>query len=487
MQQAQVVIVGSGFAGLCMGIRLKQAGVEPLILEKENRIGGTWRDNTYPGCACDTQSHHYSFSFERNPDWSRTFSTQPEILAYLEHCAQKYDLFDYIRFQSEVTTAQYDQDKGHWLVHTRGGERFTCSALVSAVGQLNHPVYPDIPGLDQFKGAIFHSAKWDHSFDLTNKRVAVIGNGASAVQLIPSIAAQVSHLKVFQRSANWLVPRNDKVYSKRFKWGLRNIPLLGRAYRYYIYWLWEWSWPSFVRNSKAARKKERERCVAIQSEVNQQSLAEVLTPDYEFGCKRILLSDDYYSAIQRSNVELVTDGIESITADGLKTRNGQQHIVDCIVLATGFKSWDFLAPMRVEGEDGALLSEVWGDAPEAYLGIAVAGFPNLFILYGPNTNLGHNSIIFMIECQVNYVLRCIKRLLQQKLHSLSVKPDAMARFNHRLHNQLNKTAWVGSCNSWYKSADGRVINNWSSHTISYWWRTRRPDWNDFKIRRNDSP
>jgi cation diffusion facilitator CzcD-associated flavoprotein CzcO len=473
--QTSVLIIGAGISGICMGVRLGQAGIPYLVLEKANRVGGTWRENTYPGCACDTQSHHYCFSFELNPDWSRVYAEQPQILTYLEHCSQKYGVAEHIRFQQEIIRATFDATAGDWSVETASGETFSARILVSAVGQLNRPALPEIPGLRSFQGAMFHSAQWDHDFNLTNKDVAVIGNGASALQLIPRLAAAVRQLNVFQRSPNWLVPKGDRSFRTWEKWIFRRIPIIARLYRYWIYWNWERSWPEFLKDSAAAKRKKRRLSTHIATEVASPDLAQALVPDYPVGCKRVLLTDDYYQTMQLENVTLITDPIARIESDGLVTPNGQKHVVDCIVLATGFQATDFLAPMEIRGMNGMTLNETWRNGPEAYLGMTVPGFPNFFMLYGPNTNLGHNSIIFMIECQARYISRAIETIIERNLVFMDVKPETMSGFNDNLHEQMKKTAWVGGCSSWYKTPDGKVVNNWSTTTYRYWWQTRRPN------------
>jgi cation diffusion facilitator CzcD-associated flavoprotein CzcO len=452
-----VAIIGAGAGGLCMGMR------------------------TYPGCACDTQAHHYSYSFAPNPDWSRRYAEQPEILAYLERCAVDYGLGPHIRFNQEVTAARFDEAAGRWTVKTASGEGVTARFVVSAVGQLNRPAYPDIPGLDSFAGTAIHSAEWNHDHDMTGETVAVVGNGASAIQLIPHVARRAKRFLIFQRSPNWVETKNDRLF-KGWERGLfRTFPWLRRLYRWSIYWRWERSWPEFLQDTPAARKKEQRLSAGIARQVAETGLSEALTPDYPVGCKRVLLADDYYETLMRPNVEVVTAAIERIEPHAVVTADGKAHAIDTLVLATGFKSLEFLAPMEVRGLGARSLREGWQDGAEAYLGITVAGYPNFFMLYGPNTNLGHNSIIFMIECQVRYVLRCIREALGRDLLYLDLKPEAMARFNRTLQAELGKTAWAGGCRSWYKTAAGRVTNNWSTTTYRYWWQTRRPRLRDYRL------
>jgi cation diffusion facilitator CzcD-associated flavoprotein CzcO len=475
------VVIGAGFAGLCMGIKLRQAGLRFRILEKAGNVGGTWRDNTYPGCACDTQSHHYSLSFATNPDWSRRYASQPEILAYLKKVARDHELLPTIHFGEHVTEAHYSDTDGLWHISTASGARYNARFLISCVGQLNHPADPDIPGLSRFKGARFHTARWDHRYNLRGKKVAVIGSGASAIQLIPPVAAQADQLHVFQRSPNWVVPRDDRTFSDTEKQRFRKFPLLARLYRYRIYWGWERSWPEFLKGSRTAQRRTREISAGIAQKVTDPTLAGKLTPDYPLGCKRILLADDFYPAMQRDNVELITQGIEKIDNKGLITDSGERYDVDCIITATGFKSHYFLKDIDLRGRNGLSLHDHWNGRPHAYLGICVPGFPNFFMSYGPNTNLGHNSIVFMIECQARFIMNAVARASADGSKAIEVRDSAMTAHLAKLDRDMERTSWVGSCSSWYKNEDGQVINNWSTTTYRYWWQTRRPNWSDFNL------
>jgi cation diffusion facilitator CzcD-associated flavoprotein CzcO len=466
-----------------MGIRLKQSGIHSFtVYEKSERVGGTWFENTYPGAGCDVPSHLYCFSFEPNPEWSRKFSPQAEIQNYFEHCTDKYGLREHIRFGCEIESARYDDEQRVWRLRTAAGEPIEADIVVSGTGQLNRPHVPQIPGLDDFAGTAFHSARWNHDYDFTGKNVAVIGNGASAIQFIPCLAPQAAKLTVFQRTANWVVPRNDKTYSERAKWIFGHVPLVLRLYRAWIYFLLEIRFFGFFKDSWLGRKVQEAATQYMESIITDPELRRVLTPDYPSGCKRILISDDYFQALARPNVDVVTSGVERVTRDAVVTGDGRVHAADAIVFATGFEATSFLAPMRFEGAGGRLLSDVWGKGAEAYLGVAVAGFPNLFLLYGPNTNLGHNSILFMIECQVGYVLQCIRDLLRRERRSLAVRPEAMARYNEELQSALHETAWDAGCTSWYKTESGKVTNNWSGFAVEYWWRTLRPDPDAFETR-----
>jgi cation diffusion facilitator CzcD-associated flavoprotein CzcO len=480
----RIVIIGSGFGGLCMGMELKRAGIESFtILEKADRIGGTWRDNTYPGAACDSPSFVYCFSFEQKTDWSRKWAPQPEILAYVEHCARKYDLYPHIRFNTEVASARFDGDAGVWRLRTTTGEDIEAEVVVSGTGQLNRPAYPTIPCLEDFTGVTFHSARWPQDVDLRGKRVAVIGNAASAIQFVPRIAPEVEHLYVFQRSANWMLAKNDRTYSARERWIFTHVPLVARLYRWWLWASYELRFPIFRQNAFFSKVVAGYADRTMREHVTDPELQRALVPDYPIGGKRILISDDYYQTLARDNVSVVTDAIERVGAHGITTRDGRSFSVDVIILATGFESTSFLAPMRMEGLDRRSLDDAWKDGAEAYLGVATAGFPNFFMLYGPNTNLGHNSILFMLECQVHYVMQCIRALASRDLEYLDVRPEAMRTYNAWLQDILERSVWARTGKSWYKRADGRITNNWSGTTIEYWWRTRRVDFDAYRAER----
>lgn len=481
-QPLDVAILGAGVSGLCMGIQLQRAGIASFaIFEKSHDVGGTWLDNSYPGSGCDVPSHLYSFSFEPNPDWSRAFSPQAEIQRYLRHCAEKYGLLPKIHFGTEIAGASFDASAGLWRIRTSTGEEITARALVSGLGQLNRPHTPDLPGLASFEGTTFHSARWNHQHDLAGEKVAVVGNGASALQFIPEIAKTAERVTVFQRSANWVIPRNDRKFSAADKDRFRRNPFLLRALRAFIWFMLEIRFFAFLRESWFSRRMTRVATEYLHAQVGDPVLRAKLTPDYPIGCKRILISDDYYQALVRPNVEVVCEPIERLTAGAVVTADGTLRAADTVIFATGFETTTFLAPLTIEGLDGAKLHDVWRDGAEAYLGVTVAGFPNLFMLYGPNTNLGHNSIIFMIECQVGYAVQCIRELLKPGTAWLDVRRDVMDRYNRDLQTALGKTAWTAGCSSWYKTASGKVVNNWSGFTIDYWRRTRHPDWRDYRF------
>ncbi len=472
----RIAIIGSGFAGLCLAIQLKKRGVDSFtIFEKAGRIGGTWRENTYPGACCDVPAFSYCFSFEQKTDWSRKWAPQSEILEYMESCARKYDLARHIRFNTEIAGARWDADESVWRLKTAAGEEIVADVLVSGTGQLNRPAIPKIEGLENFKGVSFHSARWRHDVDLTDRNVAVVGNAASAIQFVPVIAPKVRKLSIFQRSANWMVPRGDRAYTEAEKERFARHRGLALAYRWFIYSLHEINWPIFRRVKFFVTRTQKMAEDYMRTTVKDPKLQESLMPDYPFGGKRMLISDDYFPALNRENVELVLSGIDHVTENAIVTKDGRAVPADVIILATGFQSTSFLAPMEIKGVGGRSLNDEWHGAARAYLGITVAGFPNLFLMYGPNTNLGHNSIIFMIECQTNYILGCLEQMDSRGLASIDLSRDVMESFDARVQRELKRTVWAATGKSWYKTEDGRITNNWSGSTIRYWWETRLAD------------
>jgi cation diffusion facilitator CzcD-associated flavoprotein CzcO len=476
-----VVIVGTGFSGIAMGVMLKRAGIESfIILEKADDIGGTWRENTYPGAACDVPSHLYSFSFEPKPDWSHAFSPQQEIQDYLRHCVKKYDLARHIRFGSLVTGAEFEEASGTWTVRVEGGDPIKARALVLGNGALHVASYPDIPGLESFAGAVFHSAHWDHGYDLEGKRVAVVGTGASAIQFVPEIASKVGSMHLFQRTAPWIVPKPDRPMRRWEHVLFRRIPPLQRLYRALIYWLLEIRAVGFVVNPRLMRFLETLARRHLAATVADPTLRAKLTPDYTIGCKRILLSNDYYQALQRPNVELVTDGIAAVTRTGIRTRDGAERPVDAIICGTGFSVADYLTRLDIVGRGGRRLSDGSHGKPATYLGITVNGFPNLFLLMGPNTGLGHNSMIFMIEAQARYALQAIQAVRRKRLSFLDVRESVQRAFNERLQAQMRHCVWSSGCRSWYVQ-DGYNSTIWPYFTFQYWWQTRRLALRDYEL------
>lgn len=477
MSERNILIIGAGFSGICLGIQLKRAGIHSFtILEKAERLGGTWRDNAYPGAACDVPSMSYCFSFHQKTDWSRKWSPQAEILEYMEQCAEKYGLTPHIRFGCEVVRARFDADTGIWTLETRDGEELDGAVLASGVGQLSRPRIPDLHGMADFEGESFHSAHWNHACALEDRSIGVIGNAASAIQFVPQIAKRAARVIVFQRSANWMMPRGDRAYSETEKRRLTRHPWLARLYRWWIWAAFESQFPIFAgRAGFWSRYAARKSTQLMRAQIDDPALQEALIPDYPFGGKRILISDDYYAALARDNVDVVTSRIDHLSRNAVATSDGRDHRVDTVIFATGFQTTSFLAPMEIRGLGGRSLDTEWKDGAEAYLGISVASFPNFFMMYGPNTNLGHNSIIFMIECQVGYIVRCIQEIFGRDLKYLDLRQNAMDAFNARLQRELRRTAWAATDHSWYKTEDGKITNNWSGTTTRYWWLTRRVD------------
>jgi cation diffusion facilitator CzcD-associated flavoprotein CzcO len=468
------VIIGAGFGGLCIAMKLKRAGIDSFtILEKAATAGGTWRDNTYPGAACDIPSFHYCFSFEQRTSWSRKWAAQPEILDYVHHCIRKYDLARHIRYGAEVDTAHFDDDTTEWVVRTKAGDEFRARYLVSAVGQLNRPHVPDVRGLSSFRGPWFHSARWQKDIALENTDVAVIGNAASAVQFIPEIAPHVRRLTIFQRSPNWIMPKLDAPYDERTRRLLTRVPFLAFLYRIWLWYLAEIRFPILLGRRFFARLATSIATRHLETQIKDSTLRERLLPAYPIGAKRVLITDDYYPALQRDNVSLVTDPIDHVEPDGIVTADGARHAADAIIFATGFETTEFLVPMRISGERVCTLEESWRGGAEAYLGITVSGFPNFFLMYGPNTNLGHNSILFMLECQADYVVGLVEKVERRGFRMVDLRPDVMRAYNDRLRKELDKTVWAKVSSSWYKTKSGRITNNWYGPTWLYWLRTRR--------------
>jgi cation diffusion facilitator CzcD-associated flavoprotein CzcO len=479
-----VVIIGSGFAGLCMAIQLKQAGFgDFVILEKNGDLGGTWRDNKYPGCACDVPSHMYSFSFELNPGWSRMFAPQQEIWAYMRRCVDKYGIAAHIRYGCAVERMEWDDTTGRWRAATAAGEVYSARAIVSGIGALHVPSVPEIPGADRFTGTTFHSAQWDPSCDLTGKRVAVIGTGASAIQFIPQIAKRAGQVYVFQRTPPWIHPRPDFEIPAAVRAAFAAAPPVMRAFRGGIYWLLESRAAGFAVDPRLMAPLQRMAVHHIERQIADPALRAKVTPGYTIGCKRILLSSDYYPALTRPNVDLITDPIAGITETGLVSADGSAYDVDVIIYGTGFKTVEAIGELNVAGRDRVKLQDAWRGGVEAYHGITVAGFPNFFLLLGPNTGLGHNSVVFMIESQVQHVLSCLRLLAREDAETIEVKASAQRRFNAGIQRRLRRAVWSrGGCKSWYLDADGVNRALWPGFSFEYWARTRRARRADYVIR-----
>ncbi|HXA28547.1 MAG TPA: NAD(P)/FAD-dependent oxidoreductase [Candidatus Angelobacter sp.] len=467
-----VAIVGSGFSGLGMAISLLRDGVDDfVILERAGDVGGTWRDNTYPGCACDVPSHLYSFSFEPNPRWTRTFSPQGEIWTYLRHCAEKYGVMPHIRFNNELRSARWDPRLQRWHVETSQGS-YLAQVLVAATGALSDPSVPALPGLESFQGKVFHSARWDHSYDLQGKRVAVVGTGASAIQFVPRIQKLVDRMHVFQRTPAWIMPHPDRPLRNWERAVYRALPPLQLAMRAGIYWGRETLVIGFLRNRMALATRMAKR--HLRAQVADPELRDRLTPSYTIGCKRILISDEFYPALQQPNVELITDGVREVRAHSVVSADGTERDVDTIIFGTGFQVTEMPIGTRICNAEGTPLAAVWQGSPQAYAGSAVAGFPNLFMMLGPNTGLGHTSQVVMIESQIAYVSGALRHMRNRGVAALDVRPDSQRAYNEELQQRLQGTVWnSGGCRSWYLDRNGRNSTLWPGSTWSFRTRTRR--------------
>jgi cation diffusion facilitator CzcD-associated flavoprotein CzcO len=436
------LVVGAGFAGVCTAIKLAEDGeTDFAVLEQSSDVGGTWRDNTYPGACCDIPSQLYSFSFASNPEWSSSYSPQPEIQAYIQQVARDSGLLDRFHFDTPMTDARWDDDARVWRVRTPSGE-LTATTLTNCTGGLSAPRLPDIEGLDGFAGEMFHSARWDHGADLAGKRVAVIGTGASAIQIVPEVQQIAGHLDVYQRSAPWVIPRNDRTYSRLERLALRRLPALRRLYRTGIYWSHEGYVPAFTWQPRLVAPAEKAALVNLRKGIKDPGLREKVTPHFRLGCKRVLRSNTYYPALAAENTDLVTDSIARVTADAIVTADGVEHPVDVIVVATGFHTTDLPIAEHIVGRGGRSLAQVWDDGGmAAYKGTTVHGFPNLFLMVGPNTGQGHSSMIFIIESQVAYLRQAIRAMRADGLAAIEPRADTQRRWNAALQKRMRRTVW----------------------------------------------
>ena len=470
-----VVIIGSGFGGLGMAIKLRETGNENfVVLEKADEVGGTWRENSYPGAACDVQSHMYSFSFAPKHDWSKRYAGWQEIQQYILDTTEKFGIRSFVRFNREVCGMHFDQTQGLWAVDTVAGEQFVARHVVMASGPLHVPSIPALPGQENFKGRIFHSAQWDHDYDLAGKHVLSIGTGGSAIQYAPEIAPKVAKLHILQRTPAWLIPRDERAYAGWEKRLFASLPFTRSLHRARLYWSNEARvWPLFAPRVAAVVQKLAK--LFITTKVRDPQLARQLTPDYTFGCKRLLISNKWLPMFNRDNVELVSVGIQELREHSVLLRDGRELQADCIILGTGFVTDPriYMKNFPCKGLPGHDLMQDWKSNAEAYYGTTVTGFPNFYQLVGPNTGLGHNSIIFMIEAQVHYVLQCIKRLQEKGADYLDVKPQVQREFNEKLQTKFAGTVWSSGCSSWYQQADGKNILLWPGSTWRFWLKTRR--------------
>jgi len=479
-----IAIIGAGFAGIGTAIRLRQSGIESFtIFERANEIGGTWRDNTYPGAACDVPSHVYSLSFEPNPDWTRKFSPSDEIQAYLLRLVEKWRLREKLRLNTEIAEARFDEARGVWTLTTANSETIEARVVVSGVGGLVDPATPDIKGLQSFGGELFHTARWRHDVDLAGRRVAVIGTGASAVQVVPAIAPEVAKLSVFQRTPAWVVPKLDFGYSEQARRRYAQHPIRLRTSRLLQYGLSELLGPMiFLDAKRLSALGEAMSLRHLRAQVADPELRRRLTPSFQFGCKRILVSDDYWASFERGNVELVTDPIDEIVHGGIQTKDGRLHELDVIVLATGFEVSLAQAPFPISGRGGRALDDAWRQGAVAYKGMTVSGFPNWFILMGPNTGPGHTSVLVFTEAQIEHVLGAIRKLKDENLRYVDVRQDVQDRYNQRIQARMKHMVWH-TCKSWYLSPDGSNHSLYPGFAAEYALRARHFRAADYEIAR----
>jgi cation diffusion facilitator CzcD-associated flavoprotein CzcO len=486
-----VLVIGAGFGGLAAAMVLRDiGGVSVTVVEKAAQVGGVWRDNTYPGAACDVPSSLYSWSFAPNPDWPRRYAEQPDILRYIERTADRLGLLDSVRLGTEVTEARWDESTRRWQVHGRDREggrlSWEVDVLVPAVGQLSRPALPLIPGRDRFSGPAFHSAEWDHDVDLHDKRVAVIGTGASAIQFVPEIREVARHVTVFQRSAPYVVPKPDRAYSRAHLAAFRRFPRTQGFGRELTRTLSESLNRALSEQTGFTKAFDLAFRVHLRHQVKDAELRRRLIPDYPVGCKRLLFSNDWYPALVQPDVEVCTDPVQEITERGVRTIAGDQvvnHEVDVIIHGTGFAATEFLAPMTFRGRDGLLLHDEWSDGAHAYLGMTVPRFPNMFVIYGPNTNLGGSSIISMIECQTGYTAQAVSRLARGDAEAVEVREKSSRRYDHEIQDRLARSVWASGCASWYQTASGRVTTNWPGTVQEYRERTEVFDDGDYLLHR----
>lgn len=479
--ETDVTIVGAGFGGLGMAIQLKRAGRDDfVVLERASDVGGTWQANTYPGCQCDIPSNLYSFSFARKSDWTTAYPMREQILAYLHDCARRFGVEPHIELECELLDASWDPDRGRWDIETSSGT-LSARVLVAAPGLLSEPCVPNLPGLDRFEGTTFHTAGWDHDHDLTGRRVAVIGTGATAVQVVPAIRERVGRLFVFQRTPGWVIPHLDHPVGPRLQRLYERIPAAQRLVRATIWGLHELLVPGMARDPRLLKGHELLARSNMRRSVHDPELRRRLTPDYAIGCKRILLSSEWYPAIASPDVELVTSGIRKVREGSIVDGDGVEHELDTIVFATGFAPSDPPIARRLRGREDRTLSETWQGSPQAYLGTTVAGFPNLFLLYGPNTNLGHNSIVYILESQMTYVTSALDAMDERGAACVEVRPQVQDAFNEEMQERLRGSVWNSGCSSWYLDRHGRNSIQWPGFTFEFRRRTRRFEPADYRL------
>ena len=483
-----IAIIGAGFAGLGAAIRLKKSGENSfMVFERGKEVGGTWRDNIYPGCGCDVPSHLYSFSFELNPHWTRKFSKQPEILQYLKDCVHRNNLEQHIQLNTEIFDVFFHEKEGFYTITDAAGKQTTARMVIVGLGPLNRPQIPDFKGLDTFKGKIFHSSNWDYSYDLTGKRVAVIGTGASAIQFIPEIVDKVEKLYVFQRTAPWIMPKPDGEFSVFTKSLFAKLPFIQTAYREFIFWFNEFVGLSFIGNKTVAKIAKFQADQHLKKQVKDPIFRKVLRPDYQMGCKRIMITDDYYPAIQKPNVQIITNSIAAIKEHSIIDKNGKEIEVDTIIFGTGFHVAEypekFIKNYTISGLGGRSLFQEWTQKGfEAFKGTTINGFPNLMFILGPNTGLGHNSVVHMMESQINYILKyydILKKLPQNAY--LNIKPEIQKNYNEKIQSQFKNTAWASGCGSYYLNSEGKNTTLYPRLNTAFRKETEKVDLEDYLV------
>lgn len=478
----EVAIIGTGFSGIGAAIALDRAGISDyVLLEKSEDIGGTWRDNQYPGACCDVPSQLYSFSFELNPDWSHRFSPAEEIHAYQQRVTDKYDLRRRIRGGFEVDSATFAD--GGWVLKSRKDEQVRARYLISAIGALHIPYKPSLPGLEKFRGKVMHSAEWDKSYDFAGKNIVVVGSAASAIQIVPQVARTARQVTVLQRTANYFIPRKDRTHKNFEKALFRRLPFIQRLYRWRQYCFNDFLFhPNFLNRPSRAKKYVHHMVHKhLRTQMQDPALIEKLRPDYEIGCKRLLLSDDFLPALQRDNVSLDTEGIGHFTENALVTKAGKEIEADLVVLATGFQSTRLFGDMKITGPNGLTMEQAWATEIRAHRSVAVKGFPNFFMMYGPNSNLGHSSIIIMIEAQAGYIARILRTAGRAGKPVVEVKPEAEAAYNESIQKALEETVWSSNCKSWYKDEEGRIFSLWPYSTTRFIREMRKAPMDDYRF------
>ncbi|BBY27019.1 flavin-containing monooxygenase [Mycolicibacterium sediminis] len=481
LRRPSVIVIGAGFGGLGAARELSRDGLADVtVLEKAGDVGGVWRDNTYPGAACDVPSHLYSYSFARKTDWGRRYAEQSDILGYIRDTAERFGLRDKVRTGVEVTSASYDDTRATWRVGTSSGEVLEADVLVPAVGQLSRPAVPAIPGIGTFAGPSFHSAGWRHDVDLTGKRVAVLGTGASAIQFVPRIRRAAAHVTVFQRSAPYVLPKPDRGYTDAHHAAFGKVPGFAAAMRQVVWQITEFLGLALTRMPGLARPIRAAAMVNLKRQVKDPELRAKLTPDYPIGCKRVLFSSEWYPALSTDDVDVETDAVTEVTPTGVRTADGRLHEVDVIIYGTGFKATEFLAPMTISGREGRDLHTEWSSGARAHLGMAVPGFPNMFMIYGPNTNLGSSSTILMMEQQAGYIRQVVEELARRDAtRALEVRRAVEEAYDSEIQARLDDGVWT-TCQSWYRTDSGRVTTNWPGLVREYQRRTRHVDLTSYR-------